>query len=61
METKMDNTESALKRIEDALTSHINWEAKKYEEMGGKFSGKWVEKVIIALVVSVLAGLIAIV
>ena len=52
------NDKSGLKELRDMLKEHVDWEYAKYDEMDRKFANKWVEKLIIAII---LGGAVAVV
>ena len=49
LETKLDNLITDVKEIATDLKEHIRFEGEKYEKLDNKYSGKWVEKAIIAI------------
>ena len=49
MEQKIDNLIDSVEKIDSKLDKHIDFEAEKYEKLDVKYSGKWVEKAIIAI------------
>lgn len=49
MEQKIDNLIEDVKGIASDIKDHVKWEAEKYEKLDNKYSGKWVEKAIIAI------------
>ena len=49
LEVKLDNLTEKVQDISDDIKSHVKWEAEKYEKLDNKYSGKWVEKAIIAI------------
>jgi tetrahydromethanopterin S-methyltransferase subunit B len=61
IEQQVENIEKGVDRIEKALTSHVDWEANKYDNLNNKFSGKWVEKVVITLSIAAISALIFII
>lgn len=60
MEQQVENIDKGVERIEDALKEHIKWEDHKYEEMDKRFSGKWVEKVLVGVLILLLGGILVI-
>ena len=62
MEAKIDNLIEDVKEIASDIKDHVRWEAEKYEKLDPKYSGKWVEKLTIAiaggLVVAIGAGIV---
>ena len=62
MEQKIDNIVEDVKEISKDIKDHIRWEGEKYEKLDSKYSGKWVEKLTIAiaggLVIAVLTFLL---
>ena len=62
MEAKIDNLIEDVKEIASDIKDHVKWEAEKYEKLDQKYSGKWVEKLTIAiaggLVVAIGAGIV---
>ena len=58
VETNIENIKEDIIEIKNLLTEHVLWENEKYDEMDKKFSAKWVEKVVIGLIVGgALAGI----
>ena len=49
MEQKIDNLTEKVQDISDDIKSHVKWESEKYEKLDTKYSGKWVEKAIVAI------------
>ena len=49
MEQKIDDLITDVKEIATDLKEHIKFEGEKYEKLDNKYSGKWVEKAIIAI------------
>ena len=49
MEHKLDNIVDDVKEISKDLKDHIRWEGEKYEKLDSKYSGKWVEKLTLAI------------
>ena len=62
MEQKIDNIFEDIKEMSENLKEHIKWEAEKYEKLDAKYSGKWVEKLTIAiaggLIVAIFGGIV---
>ena len=62
MEQKIDNIVEDVKEISKDIKDHIQREGEKYEKLDSKYSGKWVEKLTIAiaggLVIAVLTFLL---
>lgn len=49
MEQKIDNLIEDVKEISNDIKDHVKWEAEKYEKLDMKYSGKWVEKLTLAI------------
>lgn len=49
MEQKIDNLIEDVKEISSEIKNHVKWEAEKYEHLDAKYSGKWVEKLTLAI------------
>lgn len=49
MEQKIDNIVEDVKEISKDIKDHIRWEGEKYENLDSKYSGKWVEKLTLAI------------
>ena len=49
MEQKIDNIVEDVKEISKDIKDHIRWEGEKYERLDSKYSGKWVEKLTLAI------------
>ena len=45
----VDNVGKNVDKVDLKLDKHVQWEAEKYEKLDSKYSGKWVEKAIIAI------------
>ena len=62
MEQKIDNIVEDVKEISKDIKDHIRREGEKYEKLDSKYSGKWVEKLTLAiaggLVIAVLTFLL---
>ena len=49
VETKIENVSKGIERIEDTLNNHV----KRESEMHKLYSGKWVEKVVLGVLIAV--------
>ena len=49
MEQKIDNLIEDVREISNDIKDHVKWEAEKYEKLDSKYSGKWVEKLTLAI------------
>ena len=49
MEQKIDNIVEDVKEISKDIKDHIQREGEKYEKLDSKYSGKWVEKLTLAI------------
>lgn len=49
MEQKIDNIVEDVKEISKDIKDHVRREEEKYEKLDSKYSGKWVEKLILAI------------
>ena len=58
MEQKIDNLIDDVKGIASDIKDHVKWEAEKYEKLDSKYSGKWVEKVLLVVIGIAATGLI---
>lgn len=62
MEQKIDNIVEDVKEISKDIKDHIRREGERYEKLDSKYSGKWVEKLTLAiaggLVIAVLTFLL---
>ena len=62
MEQKIDNVAEHVKEISKDIKDHVRREEAKYEKLDSKYSGKWVEKLTLAiaggLVIAVLTFLL---
>ena len=62
MEQKIDNIIEDVKEISKDIKDHIRREGERYEKLDSKYSGKWVEKLTLAiaggLVIAVLTFLL---
>ena len=50
MEQKIDNLIETVDKIDNKLDKHIDLEAKNYEKLDNKYSGKWVEKTLLVVI-----------
>lgn len=50
MEQKIDNLIETVDKIDNKLDKHIDLEAKNYEKLDNKYSGKWVEKALLVVI-----------
>lgn len=62
MEQKLDNLIDDVKEVAETLKEHVQRESEKYEKLDAKYSGKWVEKLTLAiaggLFVAIFAGIV---
>ena len=65
MEAKMDNLKEdisdvkvAVKDIAKDIKDHVQWEAEKYEKLDTKYSAKWVETGVVAIITSIIIAAI---
>ena len=58
MEQKIDNLIGDVKEIASDIKDHVKWEADKYEKLDGKYSGKWVETGVVAIITSLIIAAI---
>jgi len=58
MEQKIDNLIEDVKEIASDIKDHVKWEADKYEKLDGKYSGKWVETGVVAIITSLIIAAI---
>ena len=56
MEEKIDNIvdgverlEKSIEKVDKKIDDHVKWEGEKYEKLDSKYSGKWVEKLTLAI------------
>ena len=49
MEQKIDNLIDDVKEISSDIKAHVKSEAERYEKLDSKYSGKWVEKLTLAI------------
>ncbi len=54
MEQKIDNLIDDVKDIAKDIKDHVKWEAEKYEKLDTKYSAKWVETGVIAIITSII-------
>jgi hypothetical protein len=57
LETKLDTIGEKVTEISDELRQHAIWEESKYAQMDAKYSGKWVEKAAIGMLITIAAGM----
>ena len=58
MKNELGHIKTDVADIKEAINKHIEWEAEKYEALDKKFANKWVEKGILVIATSVIAGAI---
>ena len=58
MEQKIDNLIEDVREISNDIKDHVKWEAEKYEKLDSKYSGKWVEKLTLAMAGTLIAAII---
>ena len=49
MEQKIDNIVEDVREISKDIKDHIRREGERYEKLDSKYSGKWVEKLTLAI------------
>jgi hypothetical protein len=58
MEQKIDNLTDKVQEIASDIKDHIKWEAEKYEKLDTKYSAKWVETGVVAIITSIIIAAI---
>lgn len=58
MEQKIDNLIDDVKEMATDIKDHIRWEAEKYEKLDNKYSAKWVESGVIAIITAIIIAAI---
>ena len=58
MEQKIDNLTDKVQEIASDIKGHIKWEAEKYEKLDTKYSAKWVETGVVAIITSIIIAAI---
>ena len=58
MKNEITHIKGDVKEIKNLLEDHIRWESQKYDSLKEEFASKWVEKVSIGVIGSVLTALI---
>lgn len=58
MEQKIDNLIEDVKEISKDLKEHVQCESDKYDKLDVKYSGKWVEKLTLAIAGGLIIGII---
>ena len=58
MEQKIDDLIEDVKGISADIKEHVRWEAEKYEKLDSKYSGKWVEKLTLAMAGALIVAII---
>ncbi len=58
IETKMEVMHDSITEIKEMLKEHVDWEAKKYEELDSKYASKLTEKIVYGLVGLTLSGIV---
>ena len=61
MEQKIDDLITDVKEIATDLKEHIKFEGEKYEKLDNKYSGKWVEKAIIAIGTGIILAILTLI
>lgn len=54
MEQKIDDLITDVKEIATDLKEHIRFEGEKYEKLDTKYSAKWVETGVIAIITAII-------
>ena len=57
---RLATIEAILLRVENNLTSHVEWEEIKYNDMDDRFAAKWVEYVAVSTVILGIGSLMTI-
>ena len=58
MEQKIDNLIEDVKEISSDIKAHVKSEEERYEKLDNKYSGKWVEKLTLAIAGGLVIGII---
>ena len=58
MEQKIDNLTEKVQDIASDIKDHIKWEAEKYEKLDTKYSAKWVETGVVAIITAIIISAI---
>lgn len=61
LEVKLDKLTEKVQDIADDIKSHVKSESEKYEKFDTKYSGKWVEKAIVAIGTGVVIAIISLI
>ncbi len=59
VETNIENIKEDVKEIKDLLNDQMKWQEKRFKELDRKYANKWVEKILIPVIVLSLATLIS--
>ncbi len=59
VETNIENIKEDVTEIKDMLNTHVLWEEKKYSEMERRYASKWVEKVLIGVILLAVGAVIS--
>ena len=59
VETNIENIKEDVKEIKDLLNDQMKWQEKRFKELDRKYANKWVEKILIPVIVLALATLIS--
>ncbi len=59
VETNIENIKEDVKDIKDLLNDQMKWQEKRFKELDRKYANKWVEKILIPVIVLALATLIS--
>jgi adenine/guanine phosphoribosyltransferase-like PRPP-binding protein len=58
MKNEITHIKTDVEEIKVLLKDHIRWESKKYDDLKNEFASKWVERAIIAVMTTVVGGII---
>jgi hypothetical protein len=58
MKNEITHIKSDVAEIKHLLEEHIHWESGKYDSLKKDFASKWVEKVSIGVLISVIAAIV---
>jgi nucleoside diphosphate kinase len=61
IETKIEAMSVDIIELKDMLSEHVTWEEHKYKDMEKSFAGKWVEKIVIGVVLVAMTAIITLI
>jgi len=61
VETNISNIKEDIKEIKTMLNEQAKWQQEKLKEMDNKYASKWVEKILIPMIILAIATVISLI